>query len=161
MFVGIDYDSFDIYTVVVDEDTGTFESLNRAQLGAGPGDSFDRARRVRDQLPVPGRWRDAGVIAAGIEATLSRERRSIAALSRVQGAILACLPRDLLVLPLTAQEWKRDTVGRSNASKADVAAWAQAHGMGPALKQDYYDAFCIARAARRRYQERAERKDAA
>lgn len=149
---GIDYDSEAVYIVGIDETTGDWLGWSSVDLACGPGDSFERARRVRDLLPARGAWADAGVIAIGIEATLSRQRASVAALSRVQGALLACLPRDVRVVPLTVNRrtvgWKALTVGKTNASKAQVKAWALEQGAPVGLVQDFYDAFCIAQATR-------------
>lgn len=150
-FAGIDYDSEAVFTVLVDEETGRFARQHKADLACGPGDSFDRARRVRDLLPARGLWEDAGVLAIGVEATYSQAFKATIALGRVQGAILACLPRDILILPIAANRkapagWKALTVGATNASKDDVAAWARANGAPDRLEQDFYDAFCIARA---------------
>lgn len=149
LFVGIDYDSNAVYTAAVDEDTGELVEHSKADLACGPGDSFDRARRTRDLLPTRARWQDAGVVALGIEQTFSHTFNAAVALARVQGAILACLPRDLMVIPMPAAHhggWKELTVGRTNASKADVIAWAIANGAPERLEHDFYDAFAIARA---------------
>lgn len=149
IFVGIDYDSRAVYTVSIDEETGGYAGSHRADLACGPGDSFDRARRVRDLLPVRSRWEDAGVVAVGIETTFSFTFNAAVALARVQGAILACFPRDLMVVPLPAAHrdgWKALTVGKTNASKEDVIAWALGNGAPAGLLPDFYDAFAIARA---------------
>lgn len=150
---GIDFDSSAVYTVLVDEDTGAYVDRHKADLLCGPGNAFERARRVRDLLPARSRWADDGIVAVGIEATFSKGYQVTAALCRVQGAILACLPRDVLVVPLAANHaapagWKALTVGRTNASKADVKTWARANGMPHGLEQDFYDSFAIARATR-------------
>lgn len=150
-FAGIDYDSEAVYTVLIDEDTGRVAETHKAVLTFRSDDSFDRARRVRDTLPDRGRWADRGVLAIGIEATFSQAFKATIALGRVQGAILACLPRDLLVIPIAANRrspagWKALTVGATNATKDDVRAWALANGAPAGLEQDFYDAFSIARA---------------
>lgn len=161
LFAGIDYDSEAVYTALVDEDTGELVEHRSVDLACGPGDSFDRARRVRDLLPDRGRWEDAGVLAIGIEATYSQAFKATIALGRVQGAVLACLPPRILILPIAANRkapagWKALTVGRTNASKDDVADWARANGAPGGLEQDFYDAFCIARATGRIWETRRE-----
>lgn len=144
--VGIDYDSQSVYLVFVNAQTGDLDGLKRYDLAAGPGDSFQRARRAGRLMPPRERWEGQDVEAIGLEATLSRQRTAIAALSRVQGAILAMLPETIPVYPLAVQAWKKATVGKSNASKPEVAAWAKTHGAPPGLVQDFYDAFSIAKA---------------
>lgn len=149
LVAGIDYDSNAVYTVAIAEDDGAFAMANKVDLACGPGDAFDRARRARDLLPARTRWEDAGVVALGIEETFSHAFKAAVALARVEGAILACLPRDLVVLPLAAAHhggWKELTVGKTNASKAEVIEWALANGAPPRLEHDFYDAFAIARA---------------
>ncbi len=153
---GIDYSSNAIHIVLVDEETGAPTNWKKIDLACGPGDSFERCRRARDLLPARSRWSDIGVVAVAIEATFSRDFRAATALARVQGALLACLPRDLLIVPLAANHrapegWKALTVGKTTASKEEVRDWAINacnRGMPPALEQDFYDAFCLARAMR-------------
>lgn len=150
-FAGIDYDSEAIFTSIIDEDTGWLVAHHKSDLACGPGDSFARARRVPDLLPTRSSWEDAGVIAIGIEATFSQAFKATVALGRVQGAILACLPRAIPVYAIAANRkaprgWKALTVGATNATKNDVAAWARTNGAPPGLEQDFYDSFAIARA---------------
>jgi hypothetical protein len=156
---GIDYDSNGVYVVLIDEDSGTPLFEHGYDLACGPGDAFDRARRVRHLLPAGKAWDDAGVIAAGIEDPYTRQLNSLVAQVRVQGAILSCLPRGLLVEPMRAQRWKLLALGagNGNAGKPAVANWARANGMADGLRQDFYDAFAIARATRAEL----ERSDAA
>lgn len=149
----IDYDSEAIYAVLIDEDTGDWLGASRYLLTVGPGDSFERARRIRSLMPAAGAWRDSGVVAIGLELIRSRERNQVAAAARVEGALLACLPRDLPIVRLSVNGrekpgWKLLTVGKTNASKAEIRAWAIAAGAPAGLEQDFYDAFAIARATR-------------
>ena len=151
---GFDYDSNGVFGVLVDEDNGGWLGQMQADLACGPGDAVARARRVRDLMPSRDGWADAGVIAIGVESTFSRDFRATAALARVQGAILACLPRDVPIHLLTANGrrkpgWKIQTIGTTTASKLEVRGWALDHGAPDGLPQDFYDAFCIARATRR------------
>jgi Holliday junction resolvasome RuvABC endonuclease subunit len=153
---GFDFDSNGIFGVLIDEDTGAWLGKMQADLACGPGDAADRARRVRDLMPARESWVDAGVTAIGLESTFSRDFRAATALCRIQGAIIACLPRSLPLHLLTANGrrtpgWKILTVGKTNASKDEVRQWALDlnHGAPPGLPQDLYDAFAIARATRR------------
>jgi Holliday junction resolvasome RuvABC endonuclease subunit len=141
---GIDYDSSAIHAVLIDETTHAFLHHRAYDLASGPGDAFDRARRVRDLLPARGNWHDIGVLAVGIELPFTRQLNSLVALTRVQGAILACLPRDLMVVDVRPQTWKADTLGQSNATKEQVRDWAIARGCPPGLALDFYDAYAIA-----------------
>jgi hypothetical protein len=150
---GIDYSSVAVHVVAIDEDSGLYAGHLVADLECGPGDAFERARRVRYLLPPAGYWRD-NYAAIGIEETFSNRVGTAVTLARVQGAILAVLPREMLVLPLPANYkaphgWKALTVGKTNASKDEVRAWALAQGMPPGLAQDFYDAYCIAHATRK------------
>lgn len=154
-FAGIDYDSNGVYVVLVDEDDGAFYRWAHFRLEVVRGeDSFDRARRLRDLMPARAAWRDTGVLAVGVESTFSRAFKATAALARIQGAILACLPAELVVLPMPAGArsenygWKALTVGRTNASKDEVKQWALANGLPAGFRQDLVDAFAIARATR-------------
>jgi hypothetical protein len=162
---GIDLDSNAIDVVLIDEDTGAWLGYRRYDLDVGPGGSLERARRVRDVLPVRGAWADAGVVAIGLEDTRSKQRLSIAAISRIQGALATCLPRDVELLELSVNRrergWKALTAGKTNASKDEIRAWAIAAGAPEGLVQDAYDAFAIATATRETLQERARKGRAA
>ena len=149
---GIDLSSVAVHVVAIDEDSGAYMSRLVADLECGPGDAFERARRVRHLLPPAGHWRE-NFAAIGIEETFSNRVCTAVTLARVQGAVLACLPREMLVMPLPANYrkphgWKALTVGKTNASKDEVREWALDQGMPPGLAQDFYDAFAIARAVR-------------
>jgi Holliday junction resolvasome RuvABC endonuclease subunit len=94
----------------------------------------------------------------GIEDSMYRSAQTVRALARVQGAILAAIPRSVCVLPMPAGEWKALTVGWANASKDDVRDWAMTEwpldlepgivGWSDTRPQDAFDAYAIARAAR-------------
>jgi hypothetical protein len=150
--LGIDYDSEGIFGVVIGEDAGEWRGTIKAPLDCGPGDSFDRARRIRDLMPPRTAYADAGVVAIGVEDLRSRQRSQIAAASRVEGGLLQALPRDLEIVRLSVNRrevgWKALTVGKTNASKDEIKAWAIAEGAPAGLEQDFYDAFAIARATR-------------
>jgi Holliday junction resolvasome RuvABC endonuclease subunit len=153
VIAGIDFSTHAVDVILLDEDTGR-PRWHRRRLDTGPGDAFNAALRVRDAMPVRGAWRDSGVTLIAIERPWSRQLRSIAVLMRIQGAILATLPPQLPILELHPQTWKRETVGKSNASKAAVAAWARAELIlrcgsttVDGWPQDAFDAYAIARAA--------------
>lgn len=150
LVAGIDYSSNAIHVAMLDTDSDRAHWHVR-RIDDATGDSFERARRVRDVMPARGSWLDSGVVLVGIESTYSQSFKATAALARVQGAILACLPPGIPVLPVTAQEWKRVTIGKSNASKEEVAAWASERwgALAPVgVPQDVWDAYCIAYAVR-------------
>lgn len=151
---GIDYDSNGVFVVEVDEDDGGFIAAWKVHLyvsNGQPDTSFQRARSLADQMPPKARWKDSGVVAIGIEDPYSRFPEAIKAEARIQGAILASLPETAKVWPLkphTATGWKAIVGLKTSATKPEIAAWARANGAPPAIRQDFYDAFGIARAAR-------------
>lgn len=149
---GIDYDSEAVFLVAIDEDSGAWLGARVYDLKTGPGDSFDRIRRLSTFFPKRSSWADEGVIALGLEDLRSRQRSQIAAASRVEGALLALLPRDLRIVRLSVNRrligWKALTVGKTNASKDEIRAWALEQGAPAGLVQDFYDAFAIAYATR-------------
>lgn len=156
---GIDYDSEGVYLVLIDEDSGAWlgSHLYDLKLRRKGDDSFDRVRRLQTLLPARRQWADSGVVAIGLEDLRSRQRSQVAAASRVEGALLALLPRELRLVRLSvnAREdnpngpgWKALTVGKTNASKEEIQAWAIGEGAPAGLVQDFYDAFAIARATR-------------
>lgn len=163
-FAGIDYDSEAVFLVLVDETTGGWRGHATYDLTIGPGDSFERARRLSTLFPARGSWDDAGVVALGLEDLRSRQRSQIAAASRIEGALLALLPRELELVRLSVNRllvgWKALTVGKTNASKDEIRAWAIANGAPAGLVQDVYDAFAIARATRETLQARARARAA-
>lgn len=148
---GLDFDSENVWLALIDEDTAAVMSISRHVL-AGQ-DSFDRARKVRDALPHRWRWLDDGVVAVGVEEPYSPHRPSLRALLRVQGAILSCLPAELLVASLTPNGrapagWKALIGLPTNASKPMIAARVVELGAEAGLRQDFYDAIGIAHATR-------------
>lgn len=117
----------------------------------------------------PGRWRhiefrdrlrslvnslgdDTHIVFTAAEEAISRFPRA----SRLHGYAEACLHAALHTalphvpppIPLKATEWKVDTVGKGNASKAEVRDWAEGFVDGaPIGGQDAADALGIALAA--------------
>lgn len=148
--VGIDFDTFGVHLVAIDEDDETILGYDHRVF---PGkDSFSRLRTVRSVLPRT-YFRDVGAVLVGIEdprATNPLLRSMIGKLARVQGAILQSIPERVRVEPLNAKEW-RVAVGLSgNAKKDEVAEWAVENSLGDVMlagvRQDAYDAYAIARA---------------
>lgn len=162
LIVGFDYDSTSgVFGVAIDEDTAAWVGTFRADIGWVKGDSFARTRALRDRMPDRGSWRDNGVVAFGVEDLRSKQRSSVAALARVEGALLACLPLDIRIVHLSVNRldvgWKAMTVGKTNASKDEIRAWALRQGAPTGLVQDLYDAFAIARATRETLENAAAR----
>lgn len=149
---GIDFDTHAVHVVFLLEDG---EAIYK-RYGLDGHDAFERTRSVRRAMPTKGVWEDMGVVACAIEEPQGVQKATVAKLKAVQGAILACLPGDLLVEPMVPARW-RTTVGLSgHASKDEVAAFARARAGHPrpigdtgfrasALpEQDACDAYCLA-----------------
>jgi hypothetical protein len=115
-------------------------------------DAFDRARTVRDAMPCRSSefWDD--VMAIGIENPQARgpAAQNIAALHRVVGAVLACIPPHLLVHPLQPASWRKLVGLKGNATKWEVAGFSDDLRPRPSedWPQDAHDAHLIARATR-------------
>ena len=144
---GIDFDtrSVDVVLLSLDDNLAV---LDHYALGVA-GDAFDRCRTVRSLSFRE--WDD--VLAIGIERPMGVSRSAVAALMRVQGAILARLPGALLVHELGPPAWKKLTVGNGAATKGDVMAWVLSTGPSfktdeSELRQDAADAYAIAWAMR-------------
>lgn len=151
MFVcGIDFDSREVNMVFLclDHDRALWERRKLDQ--ERKLDSFERCRRVREHLPARGWWGDHGVVAVALERPMGASRIGVAQQMRVQGAILACLPRTIAVTEYAPSAWKRMSVGDGRASKDEIADWAREHwhALEEKVTQDAYDAFCIAWAVR-------------
>lgn len=159
-FAGIDFDTNAVHVVLLPEE-GLAE-YRCFVLPKGVGDAFERTRRVRDVMPSRSWWVDEGIVAIGIEEPMGQSTRP---LNRVQGAILACLPTDLLVHPMRPGEWRKACELRGNAEKLEIAAWVHAQresyfemvggtARSPQMElvalepwpQDAADAYCMARA---------------
>lgn len=148
-FAGIDFNTHTVDLVTIDLDGLEPPRWHRYMLIGET--AFDRARNVRDAMPARTGYADEGVALVAVEKPFSRQFNSASALSRVQGAILACLPNDIEVLELSANEW-RDALGLSRAGKKDelkaaAARYAWARGARIDWPIDATDAYCIAAAA--------------
>lgn len=152
-FAGIDYSStaIDVVRLELDSDAARWDRI--LLDSTGKLETIDRARRIRDLLPSRRAWADDGVVCIGIELSMTRMFSSAVSLSRVQGAILACLPppgADPPVLYLPAYEWKKAFGLSGNANKRGVRAavlerWPN---LPTNCGQDALDAYAIAWAAR-------------
>ncbi len=144
---GIDFDSHGIDLVLLEEDSNHALHERWPLIGF---DAFDRAMKVPDLRQFvwdSTAWRN--VIALGIEDPRGPSRTADAPIYRTQGAILACLPRDLLVQPWKPQAWRKQ-LGIAHIGKPPIAEFASRHWLNPPqnARQDAYDAFCIAYATR-------------
>lgn len=138
---GIDYSSHAIDVVLVHQDDLEPPVWHRHELAAD-GLAFDRTRLVRDwRLPSAD-----DVLAVGIE---DPRGQNSGALYRVQGAILARLPADVLVVPWIPSQWRKYVGLAGNCTKLGVALGAVALGAPEEwVTPDSYDAYCIAYATR-------------
>jgi hypothetical protein len=146
VIAGIDYSTHAVDVVLLDEDTD--EATWHRKLLHGR-DGFERAREVRLQVWLGSFWDD--VTAIGIE---DPRGYNAGALYRIQGAILACLPRTTLVQPLIPSVWRKTVGLPGNASKGLVHMHAMKmwnpgdYGLQLEIPQDACDAYCIALATR-------------
>lgn len=149
---GIDLSTHAIDVVAVDEDTDA-ATWHRFPLSGH--DAFERARDVWPALlegGIVGLMED--VVACGIEQP--RGHHGTVHIARVQGAVLASLPRRLLVQPWNPSEWRKACGLPGNASKR--AVWEFVIDNEPDgnrgwsvledWPQDACDAYCIALATR-------------
>lgn len=150
-YAGIDLSSNVVDVVLLDEDTMDARWVRyRIDDGGKDLDAFQRACRLRDAMPARSAWTDAGVIAIGIEHGASRSFKSVTAQSRVEGALLACLPTAIPKYLFMPASWKKLALGHGRASKHDGTVWAthSIHWQGNRgfHPQDAIDAACIAKA---------------
>ncbi len=150
---GFDYSTWSIDVVVLDMETddGIWTSLAiRDPEAAQPFVAIAAARMVRTVIPELDL---VGVGIACLEKPFSQSRATIAALSLVEGAIVASLPRPVKrVWEMPAQEWKQLFCGHPQATKQEICLHARGHGFDPlpeVAAADAFDAFGIAWAARR------------
>lgn len=147
LIAGIDFSTRAVDVVLLDEDTNHAGWLRFQLPLTEVEDAFDRTRRLRDVMPSRAWWRDEGIIAIGIEQP--RGRHGVTPLFRVQGAILACLPRDLLVQPWNPASWRKAVGLPGNATKDQVREAAILLGANREWDVfDPFDALCIAHATR-------------
>jgi Holliday junction resolvasome RuvABC endonuclease subunit len=120
---GIDLSSFAIDIVLIPQvGEGKFQWIH-VDLGK-KGDAFDRSRLVRDAMPARTHeiWDDVNGI--GIEEPFGKGQLSTAAVYRVQGAVIGCLPTKTLLHPWAPATWKQRIGIGGNANKMDILTWA-------------------------------------
>lgn len=146
---GIDFSTWQADVCIISEDDETAE-WHVFPFGK-QGDAFDRARRIRDCMPSRGWWIDQGVIAVGIEDPRGASRKVDAPIYRAQGAIVACLPSSLLVVPWKPQQW-RSELGIAPHGKEAPRDFALGRWVNrpDEPSQDLCDAFGIGVATRQR-----------
>ena len=147
LILGIDLSTKQIDCALLDTDSDRAEFLS---YDISATSAFEAARHVRDVLPSRGSWLDRGVILIATESLWSHGRATLKVLSRIQGAVLACLPSELDVLELTPQEWREHSIGDKQAPKESIRSWAQCweSNWTRKLTQDQADAYAIAYACR-------------
>jgi hypothetical protein len=150
-FAGIDYDTHAVHIVLVPEE-GTGD-LRYSKYELKGHDPFERAREIREALPVRSWWRDTGVVGCAIEEQNSGNplmRDAVQKLKMIQGAVLSCLPRDLLVTPIPGSQWRKALGMKGNCTKEEVQFWCRFSGphagrfAGISWPQDAFDAYCMA-----------------
>ncbi len=138
MICGIDLSTRFIDLVFIGEDIPTW-----LRFPLAGHDAFDRARDVRMALPprTSVMWDD--VEAIGIE---DPRGYNAGVLYRVQGAVLACMPSEVLIHPWIPSEWRKAVGMPGNASKGHVSLWVRAEqrDLVKYWPQDACDAYCIA-----------------
>jgi hypothetical protein len=136
---GIDYSTHHVDIVYIDLDHHTGPAWERRTLNGH--DAFDRTRTIRRHMPLLGSWRD-DILAIGIEHPAGHH--GTGALLRVQGAILACIPEQLLVKPWPPSAWRKAVGLPGNASKRQVRDWCERTTAAYFPEQDACDAYAIA-----------------
>jgi Holliday junction resolvasome RuvABC endonuclease subunit len=144
--LGIDLSTRAIDLVRLDETTnqGTWDHLHLAGATA-----LERLRQVPVLMPRHSWYDDVYLVA--VEAPLSRgQQGTIAKLSRVFGAIVACLPAGVEVWDVAPVQWRKE-LGLSGHATKEQAAEAVDALRGPgalAWSQDALDAYAVAYYAR-------------
>ena len=101
-------------------------------------------------MPSRSWWEDHGCIAVGIEEPQGAQRATVAKLKAIQGAVVACIPRDLVVEPIVPTKWRKELGIKGNATKEDVEFWCRFSSpfalefSGHTYPQDFFDALCLA-----------------
>lgn len=157
VIVGIDYSTFVIDVVLLDEDHDTADH-HRRRLDTGPGDALQRIRRIRDALPARGIWRDRGALMVAIEKPMSREARGLDSMQIALGAIVDTLDPDMPLELVRADDWRKrcglPIRAPREQHKANAARFARDHWTNAPItfaSDDASDAFGIAWAARELY----------
>jgi len=155
VIVGIDLSSRAIHVVELPEDTNEAH-LHVVRLDTERGNAIDRVRRIRDRMPTRGAYKANGCTLIAIEEPFARSP-GIAPMMAVYGALLQCLPADVPLLELRADDWRRECGipvrkprdAGSDFHKRAAVAFARRLWIDPPVFDDNgADAFCIAWAAR-------------
>ena len=144
---GCDFSTNAVDVVFVDESDSAL--VQRFTIHLEGADALERTRELSRPLAHNLALDLDDVIAFGIEEPAGQQTGR---LFRVQGAILARLPRNLLVNTWMPSEWRASVGLKGNCSKADVQLWAWQRliddnvTLTPAWEwhQDACDAYCIA-----------------
>lgn len=146
--LGIDVSSHAIDMVLLDEDSNQAQWTRHELKGKT---AFDRLRDIPLRMPKWGWYEDHGIYLIAIEAPYGRAQAgTLAKLSRVFGAVVACLPRALdPVWEVPPHDWRRELGVPGNAPKTVCAARCIELGAYPEwADQNAFDAFAVARYAR-------------
>jgi Holliday junction resolvasome RuvABC endonuclease subunit len=144
--VGIDLSTRAVDLVRLDETSnqGTWDHLHLEGKTA-----LERLRQVPRVMPRRSLyWESVYLIA--VEAPMSRgQQGTMAKLSRVLGAIVACLPAGVEVWEVAPVQWRKE-LGLSGHASKETCAEAVVELGAPAgwLTQDAYDAYAVAYYAR-------------
>lgn len=145
---GIDLSTHAVDIVTIDVEERDPPEWRRFPLEGA--DSFTRARQVRDAMPArTDEWYD-DVLAVGIEDPAGHHGTNH--IYRIQGCVLACLPKLVLVQQWRPAAWKKAVGLKGNATKIDVTTFVTGGKGWPAHMQDWTydacDACCVALATR-------------
>jgi hypothetical protein len=144
---GIDFDTKRVHVVLIPDEGFTAE-YHRIWLNPAADYGITAARTIRRAFPTRTWWEDNGVWLAGIEQTFSHDARTAGALGRVQGAVLACLPAAITVVPTPSHEWLRTFTGRAKlpvrSSERKKLAREQAQALTRLELDDWPDDGCDA-----------------
>lgn len=155
MIVGIDLSTRAIHVVELPEDTNE-ATLHVVRLDTERGNAIERVRRIRDRMPARTAYRDNGCTLIAIEEPYARGP-GIAPMMAVYGALLQCLPADVPLLELRADDWRRECsipirkprdAGSDFHKRAAVGFARELWKNPPFFDDNGADAFCIAWAAR-------------
>lgn len=151
---GIDFSTKAIHIVTLAEDTNEAD-IHVVRLDLERGDAETRLRRLRDRMPVRTAWHDIGVTLIAIELPFfGRSAGQLAPMAMGYGALLACLPADIPLMPLRADDWRGECAlpkrGAKSVLKKAAIDYARVCWDNPpqTIDDNTADAFCIAWAAR-------------
>lgn len=131
---GIDFSTHAVDVVLVDADGNHPPEWMRTELEGD--DAFDRTRRIDNGILLEAWWGE--VLAIGIE---DPRGHNAGALYRVQGAILANLPQQTLVVPWIPSAWRKAVGLKGNATKDQVVAFVADYVAGVCVARDYDEAW--------------------